>query len=152
MKPKDEHIALVAFVVCFIWFYLIPVFGGEKMAYFRYILDMPTIGADLKQMLTYAGQIPANPYIGRNIYPPFASILFIPFTWVDVKTAYLLLTMVTLGAYFGMFSLAPKTNVSTLIFVGGLVGYGMQFEIERGQWNVIAMFLAMVGMELWRRK
>lgn len=122
------------------------------MAYFRYILDMPTIGADLKQMLTYAGQIPANPYIGRNIYPPFASILFIPFTWVDVKTAYLLLTMVTLGAYFGMFSLAPKTNVSTLIFVGGLVGYGMQFEIERGQWNVIAMFLAMVGMELWRRK
>jgi hypothetical protein len=39
-----------------------------------------------------------------------------------------------------------SSQAAVLICTTGLVSYGLQFELERGQWNVIAVFLALLAV------
>jgi hypothetical protein len=73
--------------------------------------------------------------------------------------AFRVLTLITLSLYVFITAVLPvkaNRNQSTLplvvlIVATGLASYGLQFELERGQWNVIALTFALAAVWLFRR-
>ena len=96
-----------------------------------------------------------TPYIGNNLYPPLASVLFTPLIFMQFSWAYTLVTFVSIICYLLMTFVLPlrigqEKHVSPLlllVLVTGLSSYGLQFELERGQFNLIAVFL--VFLAIW---
>lgn len=148
---------LPGFFLSYLVFFLFPVFlSAPVMPFFQYIPSPDPIGLDLKQMLNYSalwlssGQIL---FIGNN-HPPLANPLFAPLLLVDFASAYRILTLLTTLGYVVMTLVLPirvsrdrqAASLVLLIFITGLVSYGFQFELERGQFDVIAVFLAFLGI------
>ena len=107
------------------------------------------IGEDLGQMLTYSESwfiTKQTPYIGKNLYPPLASVLFTPLLGIEFSVAYKIVKLVNVLFYVLMTLILPLriskerqvTSLLMLFFITGLFSYGFQFELERGQFNVIA--------------
>lgn len=159
MNTSREHILIGIFLLSVIAFYFIPAFGSGKMVYFRYLLDAPETGADLSQMVGYSRELSAgrdiylNKYgnLDRNIYPPMATVFFSPFTAMAHKDGYALISFLTLAAMFLLYLQSPQDTLSLIIFGIGTIAYGMQFEIERGQWNVIALCFAVYALKFWKK-
>jgi Glycosyltransferase family 87 len=158
MKFERIHILLLAFLVCFIVFQAYPsLMGGVGYLYFKTLPSYTDrIGVDLQQMLSYSKELlnGRSPYIGNNIYPSLASIVFIPFCLMDFRSAYMFITMLTLCSYWAMFYLAQKivgkvAPETVLIFVAGLFSYGLAFSLERGQFYAITMALLMWALYLY---
>jgi hypothetical protein len=143
-----------AYLLFFIW----PVFftpGGFK--FFRYLPVMDPIGADLKETLGSSGfwaSGSGSPYFGINMYSPATVGLFALLVPLGLAAAYKLLSLLTLGAYAILTLLLPLAMRTAkripaafaVILVTGLISYGFQFELERGQFNVLAVMLAFVAI------
>ena len=67
------------------------------MEFPAYVPAIDPIGVDLQQMLSYSDSLftaRQTPYIGFNLYPPLASVLFIPLLTVEFSLAYKIVTLV----------------------------------------------------------
>jgi hypothetical protein len=156
-------VVLLGFGVAFLAFFLGPVFLSSKevMRFPHYVPAQSPIGVDLQQMLSYSGSLVAGrtPYIGSNLYPPLAAVLFAPLLLLRFETAYAFVTVFTVLAYVLSVLVLPAllsrerrvTPVVMLVFATGLFSYGLQFELERGQFNVLAMTACLCGLYAWHR-
>jgi hypothetical protein len=92
-----------------------------------------------------------SPYAtGFIAYPPLTLVLFAPLLLIGYPAYFKLITLITLIGYgiatlFIPLALNKSKGVSIilLMFVTGLFSYGLQFELERGQSNMIAFALGM---------
>jgi hypothetical protein len=127
------------------------------MQFFQVVPAIDPIGVDLKQMLSYSESWFFNkqtPYIGFNLYPPLASVLFTPLIFVKFFWAYKIITFINVFCYVMSTFIFPlrvekekhATGLLVLIFITGLLSYGFQFELERGQFNIIASFLCFLAI------
>jgi len=150
------------FAVSYMAFFIGPVFlnHAHMMQIYEYLPRINPVGVDLSQMLSYSNSwfVSGNtPYIGYNLYPPLASILFAPLLAVNFTKAFILVTIITIASYSLSVFIIPlfsgrerKTSpLLILVFVTGLFSYGFQFELERGQFNVIAMFLCLLSIWIY---
>jgi len=130
------------------------------MQFFRYVPAINPIGTDLKYMLSYSESwfvAKQTPYIANNLYPPLATILFTPLLFIDFSWAYKILTLVNVACYVMITLVFPiragkERQVSSLlilVFITGLFSYGFQFELERGQFNVIAVFICFLAIWIY---
>ncbi len=157
-------IMLAGFLIIYFVFFICPVFLNSKhnMEFFKYVSAINPIGVDLKQMLSYSESwfmLKQTPYIGANLYPPLATVLFTPLLFVDFATAYTMIVVVNLGVYifttyfFPLWLIArTKRYLSPWLmffFITGLFSYGLQFELERGQFNLIAMFFCLFSIWIY---
>jgi len=155
---KNKKIIPIWLLVCasFLFMYLLlfvqPVFLNisHSMLFPKYVLSMNPIGIDLRQMLSYSSEWVkgCTPYVGANLYPPFASVLFYPLTTCQFPTAYFLVTFMTIAAFISVVLVLPLVSCKdpdraalVALTIAGLLSYGFQFEIERGQFNTIAFAL-----------
>lgn len=151
---------LAGFGIVF-WVYFIQnmfLNDAQRLAYFtRYLPTLEPIGNDLNYnikaiTLWVRGE---NPYsIGYHFYPPLYHIVFTPLNLLTPERRFAVITLLTLAAYIAIFSLrwpGQKRNSGVLLFfcLTGLVSYGMQLELERGQFNVLALFLALAGVWMY---
>lgn len=156
---------LAGFLLSFGLFFIRPVFMNSEhtMKFFLYLPAADVIGLDLNQMLSYCESffIDHNtPYIGNNLYPPLATLLFGPFLFLDNFTAYRIITTLTVIAYFLSALIIPhliiedknRRSVIQLLFITGLFSYGFHFELERGQFNLIAFALALLAVFTFHTK
>ncbi len=153
-------IVLLAFLISYLVFFVQPVASSfETGMHIPGTIPSSKINAvDLRQMLSYSrslSQQGETPYVGNNLYPPMASILFVPFVYVDFSTAYSAIVIATVLA-FGLSSLIlplwagrKLSPILLLVFWSGLYSYGLLFELERGQFNAIALTLCFVGIWLY---
>jgi hypothetical protein len=103
-----------------------------------------------------AGQ---SPYILGGNFPPLAHVFFTPLLFVDFPLAYKIITLITLLCYLLITLLIPfwcdKSNglspLIMLLFITGLFSYGFQFELERGQFNVIAFSFCLLSIYLYHK-
>jgi len=170
VQPLLEHIlnwqtvvwCMFGFSVSFLFLFICPVFlnSVHVMQFFKYVPSINPIGVDLSQILSYSeswffkGQ---SPYIGNNLYPPLASLLFTPLLLVDFSIAYRIITILTLLCYGFITLILPVfinkdksfSPLLMLFFITGLFSYGFQFEIERGQFNIIAFSLCFIAIYLY---
>jgi len=113
-------------------------------------------------MLSYSEQwavMGQSPYIGANLYPPLTAILFTPLLGLPYRSAYAVITFLSLGCFFALTLFLPLdagrprrlSPLLMLVVALGLLSYGMQFELERGQFNLIAMTSCLSGIWIFHR-
>lgn len=147
---------LIGSFVAYILFFVSPMFltSTVRMVYFnKYLPDRSPIGNDLVVIIDlmkgwfFADQ---SPYTVQ-FYPPFTYIFFAPLLLVgDYSTLYKFFTLFTLLGYCALTFILPIKIVGknglplVLLFLStGLVSYGLQFELERGQYNVFTFLLCL---------
>ena len=152
-KPKTIPVWLI---VCGSLFfaYLILFVGptflnpAHSMAFPKYIPTLDPIGADLREFLTFSTAWIENgsPYTGRNLYPPLASALYAPLTALPFTAAFTLILSASIAAYVSVILILPLIScpradhaAAVALAFASLLSYGFQFELERGQFNVLAM-------------
>jgi hypothetical protein len=156
---------LLGFLFAYFLFFIGPIFlnPDHSMKFFVYVPAMQVIGQDLNYMLDYCRSwliYGSTPYIGHNLYPPLAMVIFSPLLLLNPPTAYLAVTIIiTLGYIFVTFVLPILVNAqkgvmltTLLMLLTGLFSYGLQFELEKGQFNVISFSLCMLAIYLYHYK
>ncbi|HLO18775.1 MAG TPA: glycosyltransferase family 87 protein [Anaerolineales bacterium] len=153
---------LLGFLLVYTLLFITPIFLNPnlRMNYFtRYIPNLNPIGNDLIVMID---QIKAwvatnqSPY-QVQFYPPLTYIIFTPLLLIkDYLRLYRLFVLFTLFNYCLLTLLLPlkvidKKNLSLalFLFITGLFSYGLQFEIERGQYNVFTFLLCMASIYIF---
>ena len=148
--------------VSYLAFFAGPMFLNStmRMEYFvGYLPDRSPIGNDLLVVTDLirawfsSGQ---SPYV-EQFYPPFVYVSFAPLVLLEHADAYRLITLVTLACSAVCMLLAwllagrRKEGLMMLFLVTGLLSYGLQFELERGQFNIIAMALVLASIYVFHR-
>jgi hypothetical protein len=152
---------LPAFAAAYLFFFIWPVFltpGAIK--FFRYLPAMDPIGADLAETLSFSRHwisTGGSPYIHTNAYPPLTAPLFGLLLPLEFPQAYRLATLLSIAAYAAITLALPLGMRTTnrippafvMIVLTGLFSYGLQFELERGQFNVLAVMFCLVAVWLY---
>lgn len=153
---------VAGFLICYATLFIRTSFLNiDRHLHFRGIAVPPMgqLGNDLSQVISYSRSwmLGNTPYIGANLYPPLASVIFAPLAAIDERLAFSLLTIATLLAFLATsigtpFLAYKRPAVAALLPVTmlGLWSYGLQFEIERGQFNVVAAALAIFAVCLFQ--
>ncbi len=147
---------LIGFLIIYVLFFVWPMFFNStlRMNYLRlYVPDRYPIGGDLIAVLeSLQGWFSENqsPYTFQ-FYPPFTFTFFAPLLLIDnYSVLYKLFTLFTIVSYCLLTLILPtkivdKKNLPLilLLFLTGLISYGFQFELERGQYNVFTFLLCL---------
>ena len=161
-KQPVESWALLAFLMAYCLFFIRPVFlGSDGLMKFPRYVPSTFIGRDLQQMLSYCQSWLIDkdtPYIGENLYPPFATLFFSPLLLFEFSTSYAIMTIVNVACYLCLTLLIPimvckptrSRNLLILLFaLTGINSYGFQFEVERGQFNLVAFLFSMLAIYIY---
>lgn len=154
---------MAGFLVMYILFFLQPVFLNPEhsMFYFnRFLPDKRPIGLDIRAVMEYIRNwltVDQSPYAdGFIAYPPLALILFSPLLLIDYPAYYYFITLASLAFFFVSTLLIPLSRaggvnkyIPIMLFVPGIFSYGLQFELERGQSNIIAFSLCLIAVHLF---
>jgi hypothetical protein len=155
---------LATFLVVYISFFLLPVFFSRLQIQYltKYIPDtyVTHIGFDIEAIVSRIEnwlRTSQSPYAdGFIAYPPLTIAIFSTFSLIGYPAYFKLIVGVTVLAYFVAvliipWSLVPERNRSLLIlfFVSGLFSYGLQFEQERGQFNLIAFAFTLFAIYIF---
>lgn len=153
---------LVSFLSVYVLLFVVPVFlnPGRQMNYFTgYIPNLNPIGNDLRVMVDLIqGWAAGNrsPYT-IQFYPPLTYIFFAPLLLIqDPGALYRFWTLFTFISYCLLTLLLPLKIIDRkylslvlLLFVTGLFSYGLQFELERGQYNVFTFLLCLTSIYIF---
>ncbi len=154
---------LIGVFLTYILFFIFPMFLNEDWGiyYFtRYLPDKRPIGLDFRYTMSYVTpwvEARQSPYPDL-FYPPLTHILFAPFTLIGYPESYKLITFMTLFSFCGLSLLGAflisrirDYSLIVLFLVSGLLSYGFQFELERGQFNVVTFFLCVLSVYIFHR-
>ncbi len=151
---------LLGLAFTYLLYFIGPLFlSGGPMVVQSYIPAGKSIGVDLHSNVRDAAaffETGQSPYIDNNqyAYPPLTELLFAPLNLAGWPEAYTLITLVNVGCVLlvGLLiplSLSRPRPLSALLLLALLAGlfcYGFQFELERGQNNLIAVTLAFLAI------
>jgi hypothetical protein len=156
---------LLGFGFAFLFFFFVPAFFNPayKMIFPGTFMVADFVGADLKTIVTFLRsyfQEGISPYMNEYYYPPFTILFFTPFIALPHFTSYFIITIFTFALYLLYLTFYPlrlsgnKIFTPLLIFflVTGLISYGFQFELERGQFNIIAAVLCITAIYFFHYK
>lgn len=153
---------IITFLALYVLFFIFPVFFAKlKIQYFvKYIpYEWVTyIGNDIvwtvdriSNWLLY-NQSPHTSFF----YPPLTTLLFSPLIILGYPGYYKLIVIITLLSFFVATLLVPisirsRENYALilLLFVAGLFSYGFQFELDRGQFNLIAFSACILAIYIF---
>lgn len=154
---------VVGVLAAFFVFSIVPMLFNSDFRFqyfYRYLPDKYPIGLDLQTLLgrvqtwfelktPYPGDIP-------QFYPPLTYAFFSPLTMVDYKTAFLITTLVALVSYVILTLLLPlrmnpkgSHSIVYFLFAVSLFSYGLQFELERGQYNILTFLFVMLAVYIF---
>ena len=153
---------VAGFLITYALFFIAPMFlnSTNRIHYLtKYLTDRYPIGNDMIAMMDLAkgwflkGE---SPYPAQ-FYPPLTYVLFSPFLLAgNYTTMFRFFTFGTLISYFLLTFLLPakiagkeKLSFVLLFFTTGLVSYGLQFELERGQYNVFTFLLCILSIYIF---
>ncbi|MFZ5909490.1 MAG: glycosyltransferase family 87 protein [Chloroflexota bacterium] len=153
----------LAFLICYMAFFLKPMFLNSDLSIqyiYEYIPQKDNIGFDIWAFMSYVDKwliSNQSPYIdGFIAYPPLTVILFAPLHKIGYPAYFTLITIVTIVLYTCITLLIPlftthKRNTSLVLFfyITGLFSYGLQFELERGQSDIIAFAFCLLAIYLY---
>ena len=155
---------LFTFLVAYVAFFLIPVFFSKLQIQYltKYIPDayVTHIGFDIEAIVSRIEnwlRTGKSPYSdGFIAYPPLTVAVFATFSIIGYPAYFKLIVGITLLAYLVsglIFQLLiiPKGNQTLLLlfFITGLFSYGLQFEQERGQFNLITSTICLIAIYIF---
>ncbi len=157
-------------VLSYVAFYLAPIFlnSAEVMQFPTFVPSFPPIGIDFRWLWTIENEWKEGLLHGQMLktgaahFPPLTLPMFGWASLFPFPVVYRILTFMTLSAYLSVATVLPYLvsrkvpELSGLWLLAlpfgffGLNAYGLQFEIERGQWNVIAVALALWAIYVYQ--
>ena len=155
---------LLGFLITYILLFIFPVFFNmdHRIDYLtRYIPEIKPIGRDL----IYATSGIENWLSGKGFYdirnlnyPPLYAVVFSPFLLLKYPTTFYVMTAITILSTIVssliLTSLMVKNKDRTILiffFLTSIFSYGMQFELERGQFNIFAFTLSFLAIYIFHR-
>ena len=177
MKRPEEHdgiiiIITVSFLLVAIGFFLTTVFFNPngKMVYPRYIPENKKIGNDflldyefgyryfVEKKSAYISDDPVNWYT-QNAYPPLFTFYLYPLYKFKISylTGYYFLAGLIILSFIWMVVVLPylyykkKTlpPIECFVLITGITSYGMQFALERGQFDMISIAICLTSVILF---
>ncbi len=150
---------LLGFFITFFFFFVVPIFfdPSQSMKINQDILALTPIGFDFGAVVaTSSTWIHSGEFV-PIVYPAFTLIFYAPFTLLSFETGYKLLIVLILVCYVLTTLLLPQvmngskglSALAMLVFVSGMVSYGFQFELERGQSNVLAFAFCLIAIYIF---
>ncbi len=154
---------LIGFLFIYLMLSMSPMFlsSNLQMNYLvNYIPNLNPIGNDLTEMVgLIKGWATENqsPYITQRFYPPLTYIFFTPLLLIkDQLALYRLFTLFTFFSYCFLTLWLPLKIINKkhfllalLLFITGLFSYGFQFELERGQYNIITFLFCLTSVYIF---
>jgi len=154
---------IVGFLGAYVLLFIFPMFFNpeHRLQYFyRYLPDKYPIGLDLSTITESIRAWLINgqgPYQNQEIfYPPLHHILIAPILLFNYPKNYYLLVAIILVSFSILTFLIPVSvgerrnfSIPVFFFVTALFSYGFQFELERGQFNVITFTLCILSIYLF---
>lgn len=154
---------VAGFVLAYILLFIFPMFLNPEhtIQYFnRYVPEISPIGHDLIYAnASIKGWLSGQSlYDNQNLYyPPLYAAIFAPTLLLGYPANYYLITFLTLACMTALFFTIPllsngskqATSLSAFFFLTALFSYGMQFELERGQFNIIAFTLCVLSVYIY---
>jgi hypothetical protein len=155
--------ACAGFLVSYLLLFVTPVFfSGPAMSTEAPVPWLTPIAVDLRMAIDF-GRLWLNgssPYNGLNLYPPLSTLLFAFWSGVGFETAHITLAVTTVALLFTLLiglslhhskgrGLSPLT---ALFLFSSVQSYGLLFELERGQFNVLAMGVSLCGVWLFHAR
>jgi hypothetical protein len=160
VKCSLTLILFVAFLSSFSAFIFVVFLNQcHRMQFIEYIPVINPAGHDLRCMISYSKIFldGGNPY-PAHLYPPLTCILFAPLCLLPFHACYVIITLMTLAGFLSISFLMPYLlsggkiqACSILLSVAGLYSYGLHFELERGQSNIIAFALCAWAVYIYHR-
>ncbi len=154
---------LGVFFLIFFAYYIVPVVLNEYHE-LRVYPDFPVInpiGGDLREYLGFSKALLDNgsPYIIPNYYPPLQALVFLPFVRFGPDQSYVYITALNMVSFLAIAWLLPWVSSrprqwnqrATLVLVSGLFSYGLLFQLERGQFDLLVMVLCFASIYLFHR-
>jgi len=149
----------LGFLITYLFFFIGPVFfdPSRNMQFIQYIPVLSPIGADFRFIVAASSTwIHSGKLVSIN-YPAFTLVFFVPFTFLSYGAGYKIMTMIILICFVLITLMLPlwiykQKNISAvamLVFITGMISYGLQFELERGQENVIAFMFCLTAIHLY---
>ena len=155
---------LFTFLIAYISFFLLPVFFSKLQIQYlaKYIPDafVTHIGFDIEAIVSrienwlQTGQSPYSD--GFIAYPPLAIAVFATFSIIGYPAYFKLIVSITVLAYLMAALIVPLLLIPkrsqillVLFFITGLFSYGLQFEQERGQFNLITFTICLIAIYIF---
>ena len=148
---------MTVYVACFLFmihFYRVskPMFREDFGRNFAW----PVIGLDFRYVFGVANSMRQGGD-SLSVHPPWAALCHVPFTFFEVKTAYVLFTCMLVVLLFGLIFIAIRenktfSNIEMELFVALLCTgvfyhtYPVLFALERGQFEILLGFFAALGL------
>jgi hypothetical protein len=154
----------ISLVLCYTLFFLFPALFNANHTFspFNIFPRLNPIGIDLQYNLDFSQAWLKNgsPYVGSNYYPPLETVFFAPLTVLTFSSAYKIVSIFSLLSYLFIFMLFLKFKNESLFQSGwsvailfvSLFSYGVLFELERGQYDLIAMAACILATYLFHFK
>jgi hypothetical protein len=162
------HVGALVWLLVFIWgYYDLRVLGDHLYGGEHTIFAAANKGMDFKAIYNYGtglrssftDYVAASVTGARNVYPPFVTVVMLPFTFFSVDTAYHIFAFLLICSLFVMvyaclsesgFNTGVNRVILTLVIVAVLFNtYPVSFSVERGNSDIIAATfaaLALLGM------
>lgn len=151
------------FIAVYLSLFVLPVFFTKPSIQYltKYIPDayVTHIGFDMDMTMGRVGRwldTNQSPYSDDYFYSPLTLIIFAPLLVLEYPAYYELSTIITVVAFAACSLILPlfmsrkkDWALILLLFITGLFSYGFQFELERGQYNVITFALALLAIYLF---
>ena len=165
LQPTEIWV-ITGFLISYVLFSFMPIFLNTRGVMLQNLVNVPTTmlaGSD--HQVIVEGMVrdfffkEPKFVIRAYPYPPFTLLfhtIFLPFNSVESYQAISFLTLtafVLVGFFIPLqFNQQKKPAVLPLFFfITGLFSYGFQFEIERGQFNLIAVSLALASIWIFHK-
>ncbi len=174
MKVNLKTIFVIAYCFVLIILYADSTFLSDKkkMVYQRYVPENKEIGYDFTICYRFAEKLfvqkqilsinspSLKPEYTVGFPPVFFYMLYPLFAFgLTAYQGFRIIYLLTLGSFFLIGLILPLVNekrtsipgIVGMLIITGLMSYGMQFEIERGQFNLITASLAILSVFIfWR--
>ncbi len=162
--PNEAWI-VAGFLVSYVTFSFLPIFLNTKGEMIQNLVNVPTIhlvGRDHFEIVTDMSRafLTDEPrFVFKGPYPPFTILFHMLFVPLNPVESFRLIAFMNLAAFVLATLILPLLfnpsrkwhSLLLFFFFTGLFSYGFQFEIERGQFNLIAVFLALTSIWIFHR-
>jgi hypothetical protein len=148
---------LLAWLLCFI---RPAVFNPERQ--FRYFTDYiyprEHIGFDTRLILEHVRVWYTGERTPEYLFPPLTTVLFTPLLLLRYPDNFYVVTILTLLSYIVLALVLPLLirrgrSILLVLFIFGvsIYSYGLQFELDTGQFYTIAMMLVLLAVYIFHR-
>ena len=152
---------VVGFAIAYVLFFIFPTFlNAESRFHYStgYLPEREHIGFDTRLTLDHIRVWFIGEREPKYIFPALTTVLFTPLLLLRYPANFYVMTAITLVSYLVLNLLLPlwigkKENHLLLFFVFAIsiFSYGLQFELETGQFYTIAMMLTVAAVYIFHK-